>query len=484
MLKKIKPIFILSFLFIIVSPGFAQRLQNTGEENSPEKGILILQKYFLNENDWHVTRPELVDQVKGLIHYVESEPLDSVLAKLNQTVADPGFSYVYRLPGDVPDSLDIPGFYPSEKVARDIEIIGLTLQSELQEKEPAVPVRLLTNIEEKVAVIKPGEGFKLFRDSIYRMPDSLKILDAIPDYMVQDPSDFQRILKLDSIRTAYVETKRIAYNDSLINAYRESVIDRYSQNMFEQEFNIRKKRLTDSVKLNNFNVLRDYNDSVVQAVNDSISGIIRIMAEYADYIDTTRLVLYNLTNNASEITLQSQNQKFSRIWLKNEQQDSLSVMIKSVGKNGVQMLIDDGVTFSRFAPKKTKDFDFSTLGIKSGGEPKLGQKYQLLTPWLMGGDGTIGFTQTHLQNWKKGGESALSLLVVLKGFANYSRPDGKIKWENSAEVRNGWIRPGGKNTETQKNDDKLEVTSRFGVSAFKKWYYSTEFNYETQFFRG
>ena len=37
---------------------------------------------------------------------------------------------------------------------------------------------------------------------------------------------------------------------------------------------------------------------------------------------------------------------------------------------------------------------------------------------------------------------------------------------------------------TQKNDDKFEITSRFGVSAFKKWYYSAEFNYETQLFRG
>ena len=161
MLKKIKAIIIFSFFVFMVIPGFAQRLKNEAEENSPEKGILILQKYFLNENNWHVTRPELVDQVKGLIHFVESEPLDSILTKLNQTVADSGFSFVYRLPGDVPDSLSIPGFYSSEKLTRDIENIGLKLQSEFQEKEPVVPVRMLTNIEEKVAVIKPGEGFKL-----------------------------------------------------------------------------------------------------------------------------------------------------------------------------------------------------------------------------------------------------------------------------------------------------------------------------------
>ena len=105
------------------------------------------------------------------------------------------------------------------------------------------------------------------------------------------------------------------------------------------------------------------------------------------------------------------------------------------------------------------------------------------TPWRIGGDGTIGFSQTYLQNWKKGGQSAISSLIVMKGFANYSRADGKIKLENNAEIRNGWIKPGGKGAETQKNDDKFELTSRFSVSAFKRWYYSSELNFETQFFR-
>jgi hypothetical protein len=148
------------------------------------------------------------------------------------------------------------------------------------------------------------------------------------------------------------------------------------------------------------------------------------------------------------------------------------------------MLIDDGVTISRFRTKETKDFDFSSLSRSVSGLTGVGEKYQKLTPWIIGGDGTVGFSQTYLDNWKKGGQSALSLMLILKGFANYSSYDGKVKWENSGEIRNGWIRPGGSEAELQKNDDKFEITSRFGLSAFKKWYYSTEFNYETQFFNG
>jgi hypothetical protein len=108
----------------------------------------------------------------------------------------------------------------------------------------------------------------------------------------------------------------------------------------------------------------------------------------------------------------------------------------------------------------------------------------VLTPWRIGGDGSVGFTQTYIENWKKGGQSALSLLIVLRGFANYSNSDGKVKWENSAEFRNGYIRPGGAESQLRKNDDKFEITSRLGLSAFKKWYYSSEFNFETQIFNG
>jgi hypothetical protein len=106
------------------------------------------------------------------------------------------------------------------------------------------------------------------------------------------------------------------------------------------------------------------------------------------------------------------------------------------------------------------------------------------TPWVIGGDGHVGFSQTYLANWEKGGQSAISSLIVLKGFANYKRDDGKIKWENWGELRNGLIYQGGDQRELQKNDDKFELTTRFGLSASKKWYYSSEYTMNTQLFKG
>ena len=337
---------------------------------------------------------------------------------------------------------------------------------------------------EVVKLVTPGEGMKLFADSVYIMPEYLNMPEVIPDSMLENPDNFKRLVQLDSIRAVYVEEKRLEYNDSLLSHYRDSVTTRYRQELFDTEYNKQKNQLLDSVKLNNYHVLKSYNDLEMQAVNDSIFTVIKVLAKYADYIDTTRIEIQNLYNEPFDISLSSLDNYYQHIWLKNEQNDSLRLLVKNLDKRTLQFMIDDGVTFSRFKPKATKDFDFSSLSRSSTGLTGLGKQYEVQTPWTITGDGTVGFTQTYLENWKKGGQSALSSLIVLKGAANYSRADGRVKWENSAEIRNGWLRPGGEETETHKNDDKFELTSRFGVSAFKKWYYSAELNYETQFFRG
>jgi hypothetical protein len=478
-------VLLLSFLF----PLHTLTAQNTrkvkdGEKEVLEYGIRLLKRYFEQDSLWHVAHPETGRSVKGLMHFIEDQPLDSIQGSLGTKMNSEGFRFVYRLPEHVSDSLQVPGYISSNIVRREMERISSGLQKKYFEQELAVPVSLVSNLESRAGIIPQGAGKSLFESRFYQLPDSLQLPDVIPDAMMQSPDDFRRFLRLDSMRNQYIEEKRRAYNDSIVNAYRNIVIENYRRQMYDQERNVQYKRLSDSVKVNNYQVLKQYNDEVIAVVNDSIMVIIGELMEYADFIDTTTVTISNLLGEEAFIFLQKNNPNFSRVWLKNEQNDSLRLLVKSTGKRSMQMLIDDGVTFSRFKPRQTKDFDFSTLNQRMSGLTGVRERYQVLTPWRIGGDGNVGFTQTYLENWKKGGQSALSLQIVLKGYANYSRHDGKVKWENSSEIRNGYIRPGGEGAELQKNDDKFEVTSRFGVSAFKKWYYSAEFNYETQFFNG
>ena len=476
----------LLLLFPIIIFSFQVKAQSTEtDENdkSLELGINILKRYFYEDNNWYITKPAVANDVKGLINFIEDEPIDSVVNNIYKTFSQKQ-TYVFRLPENVEDSLNVPGFYPYPLVEKRISNIATELQREFKNKQVNIPSDVLENLEQKLNLIPKGEGMSLFAKSVYKMPQDLVIPEVIPDSVINSPADFQKLVTIDSIRTVYVEQKRIQYNDSIKTAYIDSVTNVYGQKAFEQAYNYEIKRLTDSVKVNNYNVLRLYNESVVNAVNDSISAVLGTLADYADYIDSVNVTIYNLSGNSSEIGLKSSDEKYSRFWLKNVQNDSLSVLVRNVGKRGMFMLIDDGVTISRYKPKETKDFSFKSLEKNISSLKSVGKPYQIETPWVIGGDGHVGFSQTYLENWEKGGQNSIASLVVLKGYANYKRADGKIKWDNSGELRNGWVKNGGEIKGLQKNDDKFEITSRFGVSAFKKWYYSSEFNFNTQFFNG
>lgn len=472
-------------LFFAFTSVFAQ----TEEENDEalkalDSGIQLLKRYFDRDSHWYILQSETGRSVRELIWFLEKQPLDTSLNVLESAMQDSTNRFVTRLPEHVPDSLQVRGYYPVDSLRNRLEEINTRLYKKYFVDELTVPVDLISNLDIKAGAIPPGEGKQLFDRHIYEFPDSLDIPDVIPESMLRSPREFREFLRLDSIRTSFIEQKRMAYNDSLVNACRDSIIANYRQERYEEELSSRKSRLIDSVRVNNYSVLKRYNNAVVRAVNDSILLVVGELAKYADLIDTTRVFMTNLKGEESSILLQNGNPYFSRVWLKNEQNDSLRVMVKSLDKRSMQLLIDDGVTISRFRPRQTKEFDFSTLKSGVSGLNGVQERYQRYTPWQYGGDGSFGFTQTYLENWKKGGQSALSLQMVLKGFINYSRYDGKVKWANSAEIRNGWIRPGGEDAELQKNDDKFAITSRFGVSAFKKWYYSSEMNFETQFFKG
>jgi len=481
--EKVKPL-LLYFAFILISfQVTAQTSVNEEKDESLQMGIQVLKRYFYEDNQWYITKPSVAKDVKGLINFIEDDPIDTVITNMFKSFSQKQ-PYVFRLPENVEDSLNVPGYYPYPQVEKSIGNIGVQLQKEYEKKQANIPPDLFSNLEEKLNLVPKGKGMQLFNGKVYNMPPDLQIPEVIPDSVINSPAEFDKLVRLDSIRAAYVEQKRIHYNDSIVTVYTDSVTNAYGQKAFEQEYSYQVKRFTDSVKVNNYNVLRTYNESVVNSVNDSITAVLQTLVDYADFIDSTRITMYNLSGNSSEISLKSGDERFSRFWLKNVQNDSLSALVRSIGKRGMFMLIDDGVTISRYKPKETKDFDFKTLEKNIASLKSVGKTYEVETPWVIGGDGHLGFSQTYLANWEKGGQSAIASLLVLKGFANYRRADGKIKWDNSGELRNGWVRPGGKEEDVQKNDDKFEITSRFGVSAYKKWYYSSEFNFNTQLFNG
>ena len=478
--NKAKYYFVILLFSVLTTDLFAQ-ISEEKEGITIDNAVETLRRYFAGRNNWRVTDPSVVENMNNLIGFISSEPVDTVLLRLNSYLNESGFLFVTRPVDYVADSLSVSGYYSQRQLDMDIQRIN----DEFRARYPSVQFGL-SDSDKVPGIIEPENGMKLFAESIYVFPDSLIMPDIITDALLENTEAFDRLLKIDSLRAEYVEQKRLHYNDSITKAFRESSDFRQVQNSFEEEYNRQVKQLVDSVKLNNYLILKSYNDTIIAAVNDTIYSALMLLSDYVNYADSTKINITNIAGDSYELILNNQNTNSNRVWLKNEQNDSLSVMFRGLDKRTAQVLISDGFTISRFRRRENRQINLSPLSENdTSAFSDVERRYAIETPWQLGVNTNIGFTQTHIgKYWQKGGQSALSLLIILKGTANYSRADGKVKWENSVEMRNGYIKTGGDNSELQKNDDKLELTSRYGVSAFKKWYYSVELNFETQFFRG
>lgn len=100
--------------------------------------------------------------------------------------------------------------------------------------------------------------------------------------------------------------------------------------------------------------------------------------------------------------------------------------------------------------------------------------------WDIGGSFNLNATQVALSNWAGGGQSSMSLQALFGVYANYSK--GKSAWDNSLDLAYGMIKTG--DADWFKNDDRIELNSKYGYKASKHWYYAGLLNFRTQFAEG
>lgn len=97
--------------------------------------------------------------------------------------------------------------------------------------------------------------------------------------------------------------------------------------------------------------------------------------------------------------------------------------------------------------------------------------------WQSGFFLSIGATQASFVNWASGGQNSLELSGITNFYANY-RLDN-ISWDNSLDAGYGILRQG-KGSEWMKTNDRIDLSSKFGRRASKKWHYSGLLNFKTQ----
>lgn len=475
--------FLMGFFFILIvshtsAVSLFSKNPNKEEKQDSVKISVEYLKYFLQrQGNWYPQSPDLERTLNGLIHFVEDDKIDTVLFKLENYRSGDQF-YFYRSPQRVADSLSVSGYVSHNNLNERLKRIDRSVKGSIVKEQIPVPEELFMNINSKVRLVPEDDAEWLIRNSKIVLPDSLKTFSAIPDSLISNPADFKKVQRLDSARRAILEKARIEYNSRIRKNYIDSVSSTYRNDYIEAYSRRIQKEFADSVRRQNHNRLVQFNDSVMKTVNDSISKVLRILASYAEK-DSVSIWLHNTDRDSVQMWLRNDDPYFTRLFIKNEQNDSLGVRVENTGKNSMRFLIDDGVTFSRFARRQTKEANLPGFKMESSLK-KVQQRYSVVTPWTLTGKSNFGFTQTALSNWKAGGDNSLSFLLVFNGAADYAKND--ITWKNSMQLRNGWSKPGGDKLE--KNNDILELTSRIGLKAAKNWYYSSEVDFNTQLFNG
>jgi len=101
--------------------------------------------------------------------------------------------------------------------------------------------------------------------------------------------------------------------------------------------------------------------------------------------------------------------------------------------------------------------------------------------WKKGGTIGLNLSQTSLSNWAAGGDQfSLSLNALTDLYAFYKK--NKSSWDNTFDFQAGYLRTtslGGR-----KNDDKLDLLSKYDYAISSKCNVSGLFNFRSQMFKG
>ena len=305
-------ILIITFCYFNSQANELPKRKNDSTVDSVEISVEYL-KYFLErQNDWKPRNSELLKSLRGLVHFVEDEKIDTILYKLKTYRESHDGDFFYRLPTRVADSLDVEGYVPYADVREQLNQLERSIQSTIVKEQIAVPEELFVDMDKKVKLIAAGEKEVLLIDSLVTLPDSLKGFDALPDSVVRTPDDFRRLQRLDSAKNAFLETARLQYNSNLLQAYVDSVSEAY-QNQYVQDYIRRAKfNFQDSIKTQNYRVLERYNNRVMESVNDSIAHMIDVLTNYAEK-DSVEVWVKNSEGDSTRVWLRNDASRYSRM---------------------------------------------------------------------------------------------------------------------------------------------------------------------------
>ncbi len=127
--------------------------------------------------------------------------------------------------------------------------------------------------------------------------------------------------------------------------------------------------------------------------------------------------------------------------------------------------------------------DPAILNLKSEASKQILKNPKDTVPevWKVGAMFSVNLAQGSLSNWAAGGDDfSLTVSSYASAHAFYSK--GKNHWDNKVEINLGYV-----NTTSlgaRKNDDRIDVLSKYGYSLNSRLNLTGQFNFRSQFFKG
>ncbi|MFP4289704.1 MAG: DUF3078 domain-containing protein [Bacteroidales bacterium] len=224
-----------------------------------------------------------------------------------------------------------------------------------------------------------------------------------------------------------------------------------------------------------FFVVPDHNmpDSLKQAVGTLLN-----------HTYTRDSVLVNITDMGGQrmpFWLSAEKDEVYRYWVKNNNNDSITLWIGNPSKFDVSLTLEENVNVERLRKKMAQDFPVtsrqpqtSLLNLKPLKEIPVYWNYAFSSAFIL--------NQTFLSNWSKGGENSLSSMLDIHARAEYNNKAAKTQWSNNGRLRYGTIV-----TEEhgfRSNTDMLEFNSKFNKELRPKMDFSSVFYMKTQVAKG
>ena len=216
---------------------------------------------------------------------------------------------------------------------------------------------------------------------------------------------------------------------------------------------------------------------------DSIQVAVKSLLDYLDERDSTVINFTGVGKAVTPVWMNSKSEKVIRYWLKNEFSDSVTIWIGNPSRNIIGLYLEQEVSFRR--PVKQGNYLNAKINVPPLDNSKLRDIQNIVVKmqyWKYRTEASFILNQASLSNWVRGGESSISTVLDITGYADYNNKVLKLSSNNFARLKFGYIASGQEGI--RKNLDLLETNSKLNHKAFGKFDFSAILLFKTQVARG